>query len=113
MRASVVIAICLSVGAVLAAASARALDQAESQELQALIAAGVKAQTIQLNDAAIQYYRRVEGQEGSHEFLVISRGDHTPIKLAAQRFAMRSLQVGGTNSPNAIYVGYSGGAHCC
>jgi len=113
MRAGVVIAIWLLASAVLAVAPARALDQVESRELQALIAAGVKAQTIQLNDAAIQYYRRPEGRAGSHEFLVISRGDHTPVKLAAQRFVMKSLQVGGANSPSAIYVGYSGGEHCC
>jgi hypothetical protein len=106
-------AIWLGVCVLLSAFDARALDPAESSELQDMIAAGIKPQTIQLNDAAIQYYRHPEDKPGPHEFLVISRGDHMPIKVAAQRFSMRSLQVGGTNAPNAIYVGYSGGEHCC
>jgi len=95
-----------------ATAPARALDQAEAQELLAMIAAGVKPQTVQLNDAAIQDYRHPQGEDGAHEFLVISRGDHSPIKLAAQHFTMKTLQVGG-QGPNAIYVSYSGGDHCC
>lgn len=99
----------LGVGPALAAP---ALEASEDRELQELIDAGVKPQTIQLNDAAIQYYRHPAGEAGAHEFLVMSRGGHMPIRLAAQRFAMRMLQLGG-RGPNAIYVGYGAAAGCC
>lgn len=110
IRAMVVMTLPLT--GIAAIAPAVALDQAESQELQAMIAAGVKPQTLQLNDAVIEDFRHPQGQAGAYEFLVVSRGDHAPIRIAAQSFAMKTLQLGGSG-PNAIYVGYSGGDHCC
>jgi hypothetical protein len=111
-----------SVGAALAAAlaalilaggSAAALEPDEEQELAQRISAGVRPQVIQLNDAAIDDYKRPPKEPDAHEFLVIRRAGDTPIKLADRSFAMRTLQVGGGPGPNAIFVGSSGGAHCC
>jgi hypothetical protein len=91
---------------------AMALTQAEQQELARRQVEGPGPQLLRLNDVAIDQYRRPPGGDWQHEFLVLHRGTAPPIELAAASFTMRNLQVGG-QGPNAIYIGSSGGAHCC
>ena len=101
----------------LAAASTLALTPEEERELAQRIGEGARPQIMRLNDVMIEDYKRPADASGSdqksHEFLVIRSRWDDPIELADQTFAMRSLQVGGGPGPNAIYVGYSGGAQCC
>jgi hypothetical protein len=97
----------------LAGGSAVALEPEEEQELAQRIRAGVRPQVIQLNDVAIDNYKRPPGDPEAHEFLVIRPPGDQPIKLADHSFTMRTLQVGGGPGANAIFVGFSGGAHCC
>ena len=100
-----------------AAGSAFALTREEQQELAQRIGAGARPQIIRLNDVMIEDYRRPsdagDSSAKTHEFLVIRSPWDDPIELADQSFAMRNLQVGGGPGPNAIYVGFSGGAQCC
>jgi hypothetical protein len=101
----------------LAANSAFALTLEEEQELAQRISEGARPQIIRLNDVMIEEYRRPSDANDSdpniHEFLVIRSRWDEPIKLADHTFGMRTLQVGGGPGPNAIFVGFSGGAHCC
>jgi hypothetical protein len=106
------LAVALAVAA-LAGGSAVALEPGEEQELAQRIRAGVRPQVIQLNDVAIDDYKRPSGDPEAHEFLVIRRPGDQPIKLADHSFTMRTLQVGGGPGANVIFVGFSGGAHCC
>lgn len=100
-----------------AAGSAFALTPEEQQELAQRIGAGARPQIIRLNDVMIEDYRRPpdagDTSAKTHEFLVIRSPWDDPIELADQSFALRNLQVGGAPGPNAIYVGFSGGAQCC
>jgi hypothetical protein len=101
----------------LAANSAFALTLEEEQELAQRISEGARPQVIRLNDVMIEDYRRPSDANDSdpkiHEFLVIRSRWDEPIKLADHTLGMRTLQVGGGPGPNAIFVGFSGGVHCC
>jgi hypothetical protein len=101
----------------LASSSTVALTPEEEQELAQRISAGARPQMIRLNDVAIEDYKRPvdagDLDDKGHEFLVIRSRWEEPIKLADRTFSMRTLQVGGGPGPNAVYVGFSGGAHCC
>src|SRR6266851_8129747 len=97
----------------LAGSSASALTPDQEQELAQRIDAGVRPQVIRLNDVAIEDYKRASDDPDGHEFLVIRAPWEEPIKIADRSFAMRTLQVGGGPGPNAIFVGTSGGEHCC
>jgi hypothetical protein len=101
----------------LAASSAFALTPEEEQELAQRISEGARPQVIRLNDVTIEDYRRPSDANDSdpkiHEFLVIRSRWDEPIKLADHTLGMRTLQVGGGPGPNAIFVGFSGGVHCC
>ncbi|HXP73033.1 MAG TPA: hypothetical protein VN823_02730 [Stellaceae bacterium] len=102
---------------VLADGSAFALTPDEEQELAQRISAGARPQIIRLNDVMIEDYKRPadvdELDQKIHEFLVIRSRWDEPIKIADHALAMRTLQVGGGPGANAIFVGFSGGAHCC
>jgi hypothetical protein len=106
--AAAVVALTLAAGG-----SARAMDSDQEQELAQRLAAGAKPQLTRLNDVVIENYKRPPKDFNAHEFLVISKPGADPIRLAAQSFTMRNLQVGAGPGPNAIFVGYAGGAHCC
>ena len=102
------------IGAVVAAGgSTMGLTAAQEQELAARIAAGVRPSMIRLNDVAIEDYKRRPGEADATEFLVIRKDGEATITLADRGFTMRNLQVGGGPGPNAIFIGFSGGAHCC
>jgi hypothetical protein len=103
----------MGVALTLAAGSAWALDPDEEQDLAQRLAAGAKPQLTRLNDVVIEDYKRSPKDFNAHEFLIIRKPGETPVKLAAQSFTMRNLQVGAGPGPNAIFVGYAGGAHCC
>src|SRR5579862_8346562 len=94
-----------------------ALTPEEEQELAQRMSAIGKPGVIRLNNVEIEDYKRpsdaAPGDDSVHEFLVIRAPGEEPIKLAAYNFAMRTLRVGGSPGPNAIYVGSSGGARCC
>lgn len=90
-----------------------ALTPEEDQELAQRISSGVRPGLIRLNDTAIEDYKRPPDAPNGHEFIVIRSPWDEPIKIADHDFAMRNLQVGGGPGPNAIYIGSSGGAHCC
>lgn len=97
--------------------SAFALTPEEEQELAQRISAGARPQIIRLNDVMIENYKRPPSAEELdqkvHEFLVIRSPWDEPIKIADHALAMRTLQVGSGPGPNAIFVGFSGGSHCC
>ena len=99
------------------AGSAVALTPDEEQELEQRISAGARPQIIRLNDVMIEDYKRPADEDALdqkiHEFLVIRSRWDEPIKIADHALAMRTLQVGGGPGANAIFVGFSGGAHCC
>src|SRR5258708_11412016 len=101
----------------LAGGSAFALTPSEEQELALRISAGTRPQIIRLNDVMIEDYKRPpdadEADQKVHEFLVIRSRWDEPIEFADHALAMRTLQVGGGPGANAIFVGSSGGAHCC
>ena len=99
--------------ALIAGGSAWALDPDQEQELAQRLAAGAKPQLTRLNDVVIEDYKRPPKDFNAHEFLVIRKPGGEPIRLAAQSFTMRNLQVGAGPGPNTIFVGYAGGAHCC
>jgi hypothetical protein len=106
--------VALAAAAVLAVAgSAWALDPDQEQELTQRLAAGAKPQLTRLNDVVIEDYKRPPTNFNAHEFLIIRKPGETAVKLAAQSFTMRNLQVGAGPGPNVIFVGYAGGAHCC
>ncbi|MGH7125969.1 MAG: hypothetical protein ACREFI_16460 [Stellaceae bacterium] len=90
-----------------------ALTPAEDRELAQRIDSGIRPQIIRLNDTAIEDYKRPPDAADAHEFLVIRSPWDDPIKVADHDLAMRTLQVGGGPGPNAIYIGSSGGSHCC
>jgi len=95
------------------AGSAWALDPDQEQELAQRLAAGAKPQLTRVNDVVIEDYKRPPKDFNAHEFLIVRKPGETPVTLAAQSFTMRNLQVGAGPGPNAIFVGYAGGAHCC
>ena len=90
------------------------LTPAQQQELAARLAMSGRASLIRLNDIDIQDFKPRPGTSDRFEFLLIKRGDDTLFTLADSRFTMQNLRVGGGGpGPNAIFVGFSGGAHCC
>jgi hypothetical protein len=102
------------IGAIVAAGgTAMGLTAAQEQELAARIAAGVRPSMLRLNDVAIEDYKRRPGEADATEFLVIRKDGEAKITLADRGFTMRNLQVGGGPGPNAIFIGFSGGGHCC
>jgi len=92
---------------------AMGLNQAQEKELAARVAAGAHPSMIRLNDVEIQDFKRRPGTGDAYEFLVIGKSGEPSITLADGSFTMRNLQVGGGAGPNAIFVGFSGGVHCC
>ncbi|HYC14268.1 MAG TPA: hypothetical protein VEC75_08455, partial [Stellaceae bacterium] len=98
---------------VAAGGSAMGLNEAQEKELAARIAAGAQPSMIRLNDVEIQDFKRRPGADDAYEFLVIRKSGEPSITLADGSFTMRNLQVGGGTGPNAIFVGFSGGTHCC
>jgi len=101
----------------LAGSAAFALTPNEEQELAQRISAGARPQIVRLNDVMIEDYKRPPDADETdpkvHEFLVIRSRWDEPIEFADHALAMRTLQVGGGPGANAIFVGSSGGAHCC
>ena len=90
-----------------------ALTPEQEQELARRISAGARPQVIQLNETRIEDYKRPPDGPDGLEFLVVRSPWDEPIKVADRDLAMRTLQVGGGPGPNAIFVGFSGGGHCC
>ena len=90
------------------------LNPAQEKELAARMAMGGRASIIRLNDVEIQDYKRRPGTDDAYEFLVVRKGGEPSIALADESFTTRNLQIGGGGAgPNAIFVGFSGGTHCC
>ena len=98
---------------VLASGSAAALTPEEEQELAQRISAGTRPQVIRLNESAVEDYKPPGDDRNGHEFIVIRSPWDEPIKIADHSLAMRTLQVGGGPGPNAVFIGFSGGAYCC